>query len=128
MVSQTSVYKRFTGIVRACKMEPWPDLFHTLRKNCETDWAMKFPQHVVAAWAGQDKEVAERHYLAVPDELFDKAAEHSMMGKPEAETGKNPENKTGSEEPVDVSACCDKYPRQGSNLQPSASEADALSN
>ena len=128
MVSRSSCHKRFKSIVRACKLEPWSDLFHTMRKNCETDWAMKYPQHVVAEWAGHDKEIAEKHYLNVPKELFDKAASQPMMPQPEGEVRNNCETKTGPEEPVAVSAYTNKYPRQGSNLQPSASEADALSN
>ena len=72
--------------------------------------------------SGRTRTWPRKHYLAVPDDLFDKAAGHSMMAKTAEKSGKNPENKTGSEKPVAVSACSDKYPRQGSNLQPSASE------
>jgi hypothetical protein len=33
---------------------------------------MQYPQHVLAAWAGHDEQVAQKHYLAVADELYDK--------------------------------------------------------
>ncbi len=47
---------------------------HTLRKNAETDWAQRFPQYVVSYWIGHSIEVSEKHYLQVPEELYEKVA------------------------------------------------------
>ena len=53
---------------------PWKSWCHTLRKNAETDWAQRFPIYAVARWLGHSVTVSERHYLQVPEELFDKVA------------------------------------------------------
>ncbi len=56
-------------------LEPWPRLFHTLRKNCETDWANNgYPQHAVSYWIGHDIKVSQEYYLQVPAELYQQMA------------------------------------------------------
>ena len=45
-----------------------------MRRNCETDWAQVYPQYVVSTWIGHGIEVSARHYLQVPEELYEKAA------------------------------------------------------
>ena len=45
-----------------------------MRRNCETDWAQVYPQYVVSRWIGHGIEVSARHYLQVPEELYEKAA------------------------------------------------------
>jgi len=45
-----------------------------MRRNCETDWAQVYPQYVVSAWIGHGIEVSARHYLQVPQELYDRVA------------------------------------------------------
>jgi hypothetical protein len=52
----------------------WKDAFKVMRKNCETDWAQQYPQYAVSAWLGHGMEVSAKHYLQVPEELFDKVA------------------------------------------------------
>ncbi len=62
-------------------------LFKVLRRNCETDWAQRYPQYAVSVWIGHDIQVSARHYLQVPAELYTKVAIIN-----EAETG----TKTGT--------------------------------
>ncbi|MHC4259528.1 MAG: hypothetical protein ACYSTF_03825 [Planctomycetota bacterium] len=45
-----------------------------MRRNCETDWAQRYPQHAVSAWVGHGIEVSAKHYLQVPEELYEKVA------------------------------------------------------
>jgi len=45
-----------------------------MRRNCETDWAQVYPQYVVSTWIGHGIEVSARHYLQVPEELYEKVA------------------------------------------------------
>jgi hypothetical protein len=45
-----------------------------MRRNCETDWAQVYPQYAVSTWLGHGIEVSARHYLQVPEELYDKVA------------------------------------------------------
>ena len=54
-------------------IKPWADWCHTLRKNCETDWmAEGIPEYAYINWCGHTATVAKRHYLTVPDELFER--------------------------------------------------------
>ena len=50
------------------------DAFGVMRRNCETDWARCFPQFAVSDWLGHSILVSAEHYLAVPQELYLKAA------------------------------------------------------
>ena len=45
-----------------------------MRKDCERDWAQLYPQYAVSAWIGHGIEVSARHYLQVPEELYDRVA------------------------------------------------------
>ena len=65
------------------------------------------------------------HDLAVPDELLEEASLKPEIPCPES--GHFPKIRAVSKSPIDASDCAEEYPRQDSNLQPSASEADALS-
>lgn len=49
-----------------------------LRKNCETDWAQKYPQYVVSAWIGHDITVSAEYYLQVPEQLYEEAAQENL--------------------------------------------------
>jgi len=40
----------------------WAKPFHTLRKNCETDWLASYPVMDVCRWLGHSPAVAMRHY------------------------------------------------------------------
>jgi len=63
-------------IVARAGVELWARLWQTLRSSCEKQWAMTFPQYAVSKWIGHSITVSGRHYAnAVPDELFDRAAQ-----------------------------------------------------
>ncbi len=70
-------------------VKPWPRTFQTLRQSFSTSMAERFPEHVVAAWAGHSPEVSRRHYLTVRDEYLVDAAgrstKRSTAGRNEAE-------------------------------------------
>ena len=62
-------------IIGKAGVAPWDDLWQTLRRSCEKEWAMMFPQYAVSQWIGHSITVSGKHYAnAVPDELFDRAA------------------------------------------------------
>ena len=123
--------------IRWAGFEVWAKPFHTLRKNRETDWAQRYPQYVVAEWMGHSIQVSADHYLRVPDELFAKAsgaAESAAAMRRDAlksdDGGLKPHPTGPNQAQFDAISLnlLQEYPRQGSNLQPSAPEADALSN
>lgn len=53
--------------------KPWPKLFMNLRASRQTELAETFPQHVVCKWIGNSKAVADKFYLQVTDEHFERA-------------------------------------------------------
>lgn len=61
-------------IIRRAKLPTYAKTFHTLRKNCETDWATHYPQHVVSEWIGHDISVSAAHYLKVPEAMYSRAS------------------------------------------------------
>ena len=71
-IVQSNLWRDFGVICKRAGLERWAKWCHVLRKNCETDWAQKFPQYVVSVWLGHGIEVSARHYLQVPEELYDK--------------------------------------------------------
>lgn len=85
---------------RRAGIEPWPRTFQTLRQSFSTSMAERFPEHVVAAWAGHSPEVSRRHYLTVRDEYFDDASQRSTwrstLGRNEARLPENRGNGAAS--------------------------------
>ncbi|MCB9852403.1 MAG: site-specific integrase [Phycisphaerales bacterium] len=73
---ETSVNLRtqLKRIIKRAKLQPWPKLFHNLRATRETELAETYPAHVVCAWIGNSQSVAQRHYLQVTDEHFERGA------------------------------------------------------
>ena len=65
----------FTALCRRAGVTRYAKPFHTLRKTCLTDWAMRFPAHVVAAWAGHASiEMTREYYLQVSEAEYERAA------------------------------------------------------
>jgi hypothetical protein len=69
------LWRNFTVIRRHAELPAWEDAFQVMRRNCETDWAQKFPQYVVSEWLGHDIRVSAEFYLSVPEDLYAKAAD-----------------------------------------------------
>jgi len=74
VISPHCLWRDFQRIRKRAGLPRWKDAFQVLRRNCETDWAQKYPQYAVSAWLGHSIKVSARHYLQVPEELYDKVA------------------------------------------------------
>jgi len=61
-------------IIKRAGLQPWPKLFQNLRSTRETELAERWPVHVVCAWIGNSRAVAQKHYLQVTDDHFAQAA------------------------------------------------------
>jgi len=61
-------------IIKRAGLQPWPKLCQNLRSTRETELAERWPMHVVCAWIGNSRAVAQKHYLQVTDEHFAQAA------------------------------------------------------
>ena len=73
-ISRHGLWRNFQAIRRRAGLDKWKDAFQVMRRNCETDWAQEYPQYAVSSWIGHDISVSARHYLQVPQELYDKVA------------------------------------------------------
>ena len=80
----TNLRTNLTRIIRKAGHRPWPKLFQNLRSTRETELAADFPIQAVCAWIGHSVSVAEKHYLQVTEDLFERAA------KPGAAALQNP--------------------------------------
>ena len=74
VISPYCLWRDFQRIRERAGLPRWKDAFQVLRRNCETDWAQKYPQYAVSVWLGHGIKVSARHYLQVPEELYDKVA------------------------------------------------------
>ena len=71
--STANLRTQFTRIIERAGLTPWPKPWHNLRASRETELADHFPQHVVCAWIGNSKAVAQEHYLQLTDDHFRRA-------------------------------------------------------
>ena len=62
-------------ILKRASLEPWPRLFQNLRSVREAELASEYPLHVITYWIGNTAWIAAKHYLQVPDEVYEKAAQ-----------------------------------------------------
>ena len=70
---------QLTKIIRRGGHEPWPKLFQNLRASRQTELEESFPSHVVNAWIGNSRRVAEKHYLQVTDDHFARASARAVQ-------------------------------------------------
>ena len=67
-------------ILKRAGVPQWPKLFQNLRASRETElMASGTPAHVIHAWLGNSREVAEDHYLMVTDTDFEKAVQNPVQ-------------------------------------------------
>jgi integrase len=73
-LSRYNLHRNLLAIISRAGIVPWPDLFQTLRRSCETELAKTCPQHAVSAWLGHSMKVSERHYLQMTDDVYELAS------------------------------------------------------
>lgn len=71
----------FLDIIKKAGVEPWPKLFHNLRASRETELVAEYPLHVVCAWIGNSARIAQKHYLQVREDDFQKAVQNPVQPK-----------------------------------------------
>ena len=86
--SEQNLRTQFGRILKVAGVKPWPKLFVNLRSTRRTELQEQFPDHVVNRWMGHSGKVAERHYLQVTDEHWERASNLSPTRPPiTAQTG-----------------------------------------
>ena len=73
-MTEVNLRTRLHAIIRAAGLEPWPKAFVALRSTRATELRKQHPDYVVNAWIGHSQRVAERHYLQVTDDDFERAS------------------------------------------------------
>ena len=66
-------------IVKRAGLKPWPRIFHNLRASRQTELEAQHPTHVVCSWIGNSPAVAQKHYLQVTDDHFEKALRNALQ-------------------------------------------------
>ena len=56
------------------RIDAWPKLFQNMRASRATELVKDFPEHVVTAWMGHSKRIAQKHYLQVTEEDYKQAS------------------------------------------------------
>jgi hypothetical protein len=63
---------QFLKVLGRAKVQSWPRLFHSMRASRQTELEKDFPLHVVCSWLGNSPKVAQRSYLLVTSDDFQK--------------------------------------------------------
>jgi hypothetical protein len=87
MTSNTN--RRLKKAITLAGVEHWDQLFQTLRRSCEIEWAMVAPQFIVSKWIGHSITVSGKHYTnQIPEGAFklitEKAAHNPAQNWSEA--------------------------------------------
>lgn len=67
-------------IIKKAGVPPWLKVFQNLRATRATELSKLHPIHVVCAWMGHAALIAQKHYLQVTDDDFDRAAGGAQSG------------------------------------------------
>lgn len=73
-----ALVKPMRRAIEGAGLERWPRLFHNLRSTRQTELEARFPTHVVCAWMGNSQAIAQKHYLQVTDDDFERGAGESV--------------------------------------------------
>jgi integrase len=115
-------------IIRRAGLQVWAKPWHNMRSTRQTELAETYPIHVVCAWLGNSRAVAQEHYLQITDSHFSQAAadRHSAAQNPaqsaselagmdrKAESENSGEHRKNVDLALVAESC--QYPRQDSNL------------
>ncbi len=145
-LSPHNLHRKFEVILQRAGFKPWSPLWHAMRGMAITDYLTRgSPITAVAEWCGNSPEVIAKHYARIPDSVFKAAAglddrgvgtdKRCICAAETAENERKPPECTKPDARRELTelrglqgvASEVSRPRQESNLQPSASEADTLS-
>ena len=67
--------------IRAAGLKPWAKLFQNMRSTRQTELSDHHPAKAVCQWMGNSLGVANKHYLQVTDEHFEKAIDFRVISE-----------------------------------------------
>ena len=91
----------FQKIILRAGLTAWPKLFQNIRSSRQTELEESFPSHVVCAWMGNSRAVAEKNYLQVTDGHFTKATQNPTQSE-SAKGGKGSPNELTAQKKTPV--------------------------
>lgn len=71
--SGTNLRKQILRLAAQHGIPLWPKLFQNQRSSRQTELEERFPRKTVCEWLGNSEQIADRHYLQVRDEHFERA-------------------------------------------------------
>ena len=74
-----SMWKTLQQIAHRAGVKWWPKPFVNMRASAATDLVQRFQPHVVTAWLGHTREIAESHYWQVTEEHYRHAAQKAAQ-------------------------------------------------
>ncbi len=75
-LSVANVRRKLPAIIKDAKLQPWKELFKTLRRSCETHFvSLGHPAHAVSNWLGHSSQVSKDYYLMITSDAFQNATE-----------------------------------------------------
>ena len=74
-----SMWKALQQIAHRAGVKLWPKPFINMRASAATDLVQRFPPHVVTAWLGHTREIAESHYWQVTEDHYRHAAQKAAQ-------------------------------------------------
>ncbi|MBO7723279.1 MAG: tyrosine-type recombinase/integrase [Thermoguttaceae bacterium] len=75
----------FRRIIFRAGLPEWERTFQNLRESRANEIWSEYPDHIAAAWMGHSKRIAQKHYLEVTDDYFQRA----LQPTPAADSGAN---------------------------------------
>ncbi len=69
-----SFHRGFEAVAKRAKVVMYARPFHTLRKNCETEWLRQYDVFTVCEWLGHSATVSKEHYHKAKDESYEHAS------------------------------------------------------
>ena len=77
--SNVNLRSALERILKTAGVVQWPKLFQNLRASRETELMQTEPAHLVHAWLGNSREVAEDHYLMVRDSDYERVTTEAVQ-------------------------------------------------
>ncbi len=119
-------------IIKNAGVKLWAKVFQNLRASRENELMQEYPAHVVLEWIGHTAAVAQKHYLKVTEDYFERAsgkAAQNAAHSASVRRRQQPSQPTGSKEnPVNTNTTNKPVRPEGFEPQPSVPKTDALSN
>jgi len=73
--ANSNLRTQFGRIIQRAGLQPWPQLFHNMRRSRQNELERTFGQAVACAWIGNSESVARQHYFHATDADFDRATD-----------------------------------------------------